>query len=107
MRCSYLPERKPDWQIKKTYLRAIKDATGEDRFTYITAVTHLRGNGNKDVWENHAPFLDAMNGNPVTILTFREMVTEIHAGLTKTLAATEVGRMLQLFTAAGMPVTET
>ena len=46
-------------------------------------------------------------GNPVTILTFREMVTEIHAGLTKTLAATEVGRMLQLFTAAGMPVTET
>ena len=95
----------PKWS--EAFLRAIKDATGEDRFTYITAVTHLRGNGNKDVWENHAPFRDALNGNPVTILTFREMVTEIHARLTKTLAATEVGRMLQLFSAAGMPVTET
>ena len=58
-------------------------------------------------WENHAPFRDALNGNPVTILTFREMVTEIQTELTTTLAATEVGRILQLFSPAGMPVTET
>lgn len=95
----------PKWT--EAFLKAVKDATGKDRFTHVTAVTRLRGNGNKDVWENHAPFCDALNGNPVTILTFREMVTDIHAGLTKTLAATEVGRMLQLFSAAGMPVTET
>ena len=83
-----------------------EDATGEARFTYVTAVTHLRGN-NRDVWENHALFRDALDGNPVTILTFREMVTEIQAELTTTLAATEVGRMLQLFSAAKMNIADT
>ena len=56
--------------------------------------------------ENHPPFRDALKGNPVTILTFREMVTEIQDELTTTLAATEVGgRMLQLFSAAKMNLT--
>ena len=86
------------------FLKAIKDVTGEGRFTHITAVTHLRGN--KDVWENHAPFRDALDGNPVTILTFREMVTQIQTELTTTLAATEVGRMLQLFSAARMNIAD-
>ena len=57
--------------------------------------------------KNHVPFRDALDGNPVTILTFREMVTEIQAELTTTLAATEVGRMLQLFSAAKMNVVNT
>ncbi len=56
----------------------------------------------KSIWENHLPFRDALGGNPVTIMTFSEMVAEIQAELTTTLAATEVGRMLQLFSAAGM-----
>ena len=93
----------PKWS--EAFIKAVKEATGEARFTYVTAVTHLRGN--KDVWENHAPFRDALDGNPVTILTFREMVTEIQAELTTTLAATEVGRMLQLFSAAKMNFADT
>ena len=96
---------KPKWT--EAFLKAVKDATGEARFTYVTAVTHLRGTGKKDVWENHAPFRDALGGNPVTILTLREMVTEIQANQTKTLAATEIGRTLQLFSAAGMNVADT
>ena len=92
----------PKWS--EAFLKAVKDVTGEHQFTYITAVTHLRGN--KDVWENYAPFRNALDGNPVTILTFREMVTEIKAELTTTLAATEVGRMLQLFSAAKMYVAD-
>ena len=90
---------------QKPSLRLSKKATGESRFTYVTAVTHLRGD--KEDWENHAPFRDALDGNPVTILTFREMVTEIQAELTTTLAATEVGRMLQLFSAARMNIADT
>jgi len=90
----------PKWS--EAFVKAVKDATGEDRFTYVTAVTKISGN-NSD-WETHQPFRDAIGGNPVTILTFREMVTEIQAELTTTLAATEVGRMLQLFTAANMNV---
>ena len=85
-------------------MEAVKEATGKDRFTYATAVTRLMGD--KAVWENHQPFRDALGGNPLKILTFREMVSEIQDGLTTTLAATEVGRMLQLFSAAGVQVTE-
>ena len=93
----------PKWS--EAFLKAVKDATGQERFTYVTAVTRLRGDEN--VWENYLPFRNALDGNPVIILTFREMVTKIHTGLTKTLAATEVGRMLQLFSAAKMNVVDT
>ena len=88
----------------EAFINAVKDATGTDRFTYVTAVTRLAGD--KSVWETHQPFRAALGGNPVTILTFREMVTEIQSELTTTLAATEVGRMLQLFSAADMKVTD-
>ena len=88
----------PKWS--EGFVRAVRDATGTDRFTYVTAVARLVGD--RSVWEKHQPFRDAVGGNPVTILTFREMVTEIQGKLTMTLAATEVGRMLQMFQAAGM-----
>ena len=93
---------RPKWS--EAFLEAVKEATGKDLFTYVTAVTRLMGD--KAVWENHQPFRDALGGNPLKILTFREMVSEIQDGLTMTLAATEVGRMLQLFSAAGVQVTE-
>lgn len=92
----------PKWS--EAFLKAVRDATGSDSFTYVTAVTRL--SGDKGIWEAHEPFRQAIGGNPVTILTFREMVTEIQGQLTTTLAATEVGRMLQLFAAADMKVTD-
>ena len=92
----------PKWS--EAFVKAVKDASGSDRFTYVTAVTRLIGE--RSVWEEHEPFRQAIGGNPVTIMTFREMVTEIQGQLTTTLAATEVGRMLQLFAAAGMKVAD-
>jgi len=88
----------PKWS--EAFVKAVKDATGSDRFTYVTAVTRLVGE--RSIGETHEPFRKAIGGNPVTILTFREMITEIQGQLTTTLAATEVGRMLQLFAAADM-----
>lgn len=88
----------------EAFLKAVKDATGADRFTYVTAVTRV--SGDKSVWESYGPFREAIGGNPIEILTFREMVTEIQGELTTTLAATEVGRMLQLFAAADMSLTD-
>ncbi len=79
-----------------------KNGTGTEDFTYVTAVTRLRGD--KSVWENHEPFRQALGGNPLQLLTFREMVTDIQSELTTTLAATEVGRLLQLLAAADMKV---
>lgn len=92
----------PKWS--EAFVKTVKDTTGSDRFTYVTAVTRL--SGDKSIWESHEPFRRAIGGNPVIILTFREMVLEIQRMLTTTLAATEVGRMLQLFTAADMKVAD-
>ena len=92
----------PKWS--EAFLKAIKDATGEDRFTYVTAVTHCKGE--KSIWENHLPFHNALGGNRITILTLHEMVAKIQAQLTTTLAPTEIGRMLQLFSAAGMDLAD-
>ena len=88
----------PKWS--KAFVDAVKEATGTDRFTYVLAVT--KGIGDKARWEEYQPFSDALGGNPVKALTFRDMVLDIQRQLTKTFAATEVGRMLQLFQVAGI-----
>ena len=93
----------PKWS--EALVNAVRDATGEDRFTYVTAVTRLASH--KSAWENYGPFREALGGNPIAVLTFSEMITEIRDRLTTTLAATEVGRLLQLFSAAGVEGTET
>lgn len=95
---SYRELSSPKWS--EAFLEAIKNATGEDRFTYVTAVTHLLAD--KTGWENHEPFQRALGGPPILIITLQEMIAEIEKDLTTTLAATEVGRMLQLFYSAGM-----
>ena len=87
----------PKWS--EAFLKAIKDATGVDRFTYVTAVTFTAGT-DKAQWESHESFQQALCGNPIQIITLREMIDEIAGELSKTLATTEVGRMLQLFRAA-------
>lgn len=70
--------------------------------TYVTAVAKVRGD--KKAWENYEPFQQALGGNPIRLLTFKEMILEIQGSLTTTLAATEVGRMLQMFQAAEIHV---
>ena len=95
---SYRELTSPKWS--EAFLEAIRSATGEDRFTYVTAVTRLIGN--RDIWEGHQLFKTALGGNRISIITLEEMVAEIQCGLTTTLAATEVGRILQLFSSARM-----
>lgn len=90
----------PKWS--EAFVKAVSDATGTDVFTYVTAVSKVRGD--RTVWEEHIPFREALGGNPIRILTFKEMVLEIQRTLTTTLAATEVGRMLQMFQADGIHV---
>ena len=93
----------PKWS--QAFLKAIKDETGEDCFTYVTAVTRLENEeDDKSRWENHLPFRRAIGENPIRILTLVEMACEIQKRLSTTLAATEVGRMLQLFSAAGIDI---
>ena len=86
----------PKWS--EAFVKAVSDATGTSQFTHVLAVARIIGD--RTVWENRRPFSDAIDGNPLKIVTFEEMVTEIHQKLGTTLAATEVGRMLQMFRAA-------
>lgn len=89
----------PKWSA--AFLDTVEAETGSRRFVYTLAVTRLHGD--KSVWETHQRFRDALEDNPIRLLTFREMVTAIDQSLAmkkNMLAGTEVGRMLQLFRAA-------
>ncbi|MYH39558.1 MAG: hypothetical protein F4154_00955 [Candidatus Dadabacteria bacterium] len=99
----------PKWS--EAFLNAIKDATGEDCFTYFLAVTRIKTKKGKKAksqeeekrtWESHKPFQEALDGNPHRIITLREMTDKITGKLAKTGTpeTTEVGRMIQLFLAA-------
>ena len=90
------------WKKKwaDAFIREIISATGQEKFTYFTAVTKLIGN--RDLWEHHVTFSDTMRGNPIKILELKEMVLKIEAKLSTTVASTDIGRVLQLFKAAGL-----
>jgi hypothetical protein len=88
----------PKWS--EAFLSAIYNETGQREFTYVTAVTKLIGT--KTAWEQNAAFIQALGGNPIRLLELREVLHFIAPNLGTTLAATEVGRMLQLFKAAGI-----
>lgn len=88
----------PKWA--EAFAQSIYSSTGENTFTHVLAVTALRGD--REAWEQYEPFRELLGGNEVRIITFAEMVSEIERELTTTVAATEVGRLLQLFKAAGL-----
>lgn len=82
----------------ESFICKIGELTGESRFTHITAVTLLIGKKKK--WVEHEPFRRAIGNNLLQILTLSEMIEDFRANVTTTVARTEVGRILQLFSAA-------
>lgn len=90
----------PKWS--EAFIGAIQEATGQRSFTYITAVTKLIGDAAQ--WEQNPSFRKALDNNPIKIVTLREMIEEVSSKLNTTLAGTELGRMLQLFRAAGVEI---
>lgn len=91
---------KPIWS--QAFTSKIQAETGQSEFTYVLAVTHVLGS--KAPWEENESFRKAIGGNPIRILDLRELLRTISPGLGTTLASTEVGRMLQLFAAAGIQI---
>ena len=90
----------PKWS--EAFLAAVTSATGQREFTYVLAVTKVVGS--RVPWETNPRFIQALEGNPIRILDLREMLNAISPALSTTLAGTEVGRMLQLFKAAGISI---
>jgi hypothetical protein len=83
----------------EAFIAAVKEATGSDQFTYVTAVTKFKGK--PPVWEKHQPFGVAMCGNPIRVLSLQEMLIELTSKSSTTVANSDLGRMLQLLAASG------
>lgn len=77
----------------------IERLTGSRIFTYVTAITKLRGEAS--VWQEHQPFRDNLRGNPIKILTLQEMLSDLYKKTDTTIASSEVGRLLQVIKASG------
>ncbi len=86
----------------EAFIEAIYSATNSREFTYVTAVTELKGD--RTIWEEEISFREAIAGNPIKLITLREMLQAVFSELGTTMAGTELGRTLQLFKAAGISV---
>jgi hypothetical protein len=91
---------KPKWS--EAFIDAVEAATGSRKFVYITAVTRI--DGDKSVWEQHQPFIDAISGNEIRMIDMQEIIASVLPKLTTTVANTSIGRMLQLLKAAGIEI---
>ena len=76
-------------------------STGTRQFVYYTVVTKLVNAEARGHWEGNTRFRGALEGNPIRILTLAEMLDYLWGALTRTPAASEIGRSIQLMKAAG------
>jgi len=82
------------------FIRAIEEKTGTREFTYWIAVARLTKPSSRVAWENSARFRSALQNNPIRLISFDEMLEDVWGELTTTVAATELGRMIQLMKAS-------
>lgn len=82
------------------FMQTVETMTGSRSFTYWTAVTKLKNAASKAHWENRPEFRARLDGNPIKVVSFAEMLDEVWGTLSKTVAATELGRTLQLMKAS-------
>ena len=90
----------PKWS--EALVAEVEKATGSKTFTYVTAVTSIKGD--KELWETHPRFQKAMRGNPIKLLSLPDMLKKLMGSLSTTMAGSDLGRTLQLLRAAGCPL---
>jgi hypothetical protein len=77
----------------------IESLTGSPEFTYVTAVTRLKGD--PEAWQDHLLFRNNLGGNPIKILTLQDMLSDLYKKTDTSVASSEVGRLLQVIKASG------
>ena len=87
---------KPKWS--EAFIDAVESVAGTREFTYVLAVTVIIGD--RRSWEGHRPFIEAMGGNPIRMIELSEMLDSIKTQSTTTVASSDIGRVLQLMSAA-------
>lgn len=88
---------KPKWA--DGLIAEVERLTGSTRFTYVTAVTKLRGDAS--LWEQNQRFRTNLRENPIKILTLQEMLSDLYSKTKTTMASSEVGGLLQVIKASG------
>lgn len=73
--------------------------TGSSEFTYVTAVAKLTGDAS--AWERYEPFREKLHGNPIKILTLKEILSDLDKKISTTVSSSQVGRLLQVMKASG------
>ena len=86
----------PKWS--SAFTTKVAEITGSEEFTHVIAVSRIKGD--KSAWEQYQPFMEALGGQPLKLISFEEMFREVSDNLTTTLASTELGRTIQLLKAA-------
>ena len=86
----------PKWS--DAFVKAIAEISGQSQFTYVTAVTVIKGE--RSEWENYPKFNQALH-SPVKLLSFGDILEEMYPTLKTTMASSQVGRVLQLIKASG------
>jgi hypothetical protein len=91
----------PKWT--EAFLQAIESVTGTRRFTYVTAATSFIGDNAsvRRAWTERRQFVDALEGNPLELLSFNQMIDEVFDRLGTAVAPTQFSRTLQLMKASG------
>ncbi len=88
-----------DTKWANAFIAKIEELTGTRSFTYVTAVTKLIGDKSK--WVEHEKFRKNLDGNPIKILTVKEILDYMNKKTAKTVAPSDVGRLLQVIKASG------
>ena len=83
-------------------ISAVRQATGVERFTYVTAVTAVKGD--RKLWENHESFVQQLGRNPIRLITLGDMLGELVPELSTTVTNSQLSRTLQLIKAAGCTI---
>ena len=82
------------------FVDAVESATGSRQFTYWTAVTRILNAASLEDWEHNPEFRRRLCNNPIRLVSFADMLDDVWGKLSKTVAATELGRMVQLMKAS-------
>lgn len=90
----------PKWS--DAFRTSIGDLTGQETFTYRIAVTRLIGGADPNKWTTDPTISENLPGCPIGFLVLEDMWKKMLEVLTKTPAASEIGRLVQLLKAAGL-----
>jgi len=88
-----------DTKWADAFLAKIEELTGARSFTYVLAVTKLKGD--QSGWIGHEKFKKNLHGNPIKILPVKEILEYMSTKTAKTVAPSDVGRLLQVIKASG------